>query len=296
MTGLVPAFVAGAAIGAIVCWAVINKAARLSLARVMFCIGGLFTAGMLVVLVALSIVLFRDVNALGQTSAPPPPAATSGAASAAPGSSSSSPASAASGPEAPRADTTSTIGNAMTAVSVSVAVMTLILTIGTSWFAHKMEEVSKLERRLKKISRRAEALQDLHNKEQNASDALFGAKEDLISWLAEGGDGDLASEVQVWSLRLEMLMSPDPHTRRTAFGQLLGLVQIRQRDEDLPEHLHKVRDYTERCQELALARLEFDTVNENGRQAMHDQLREGLWCLVFKNSERENYYDFINQR
>ena len=95
----------------------------------------LFSVAMLWVTFSMSVMLWSSTAMA--SAAPAPTAAAAPAASSA---------SAAGGDAG-----SSAIANAMTAIGVTVAVVTLILSLGTSWFGQQMERVAKLEKKLKAL-------------------------------------------------------------------------------------------------------------------------------------------------
>lgn len=240
----------------------------------------LFSVAMLWVTFSMSVMLWSSTAMA--SAAPAPTAAAAPAASSA---------SAAGGDAG-----SSAIANAMTAIGVTVAVVTLILSLGTSWFGQQMERVAKLEKKLKsaldKAEQRTKAQLRLWEQTTRVDSACLAAKVGLAEHFSAKTDGtDYAAKVLEWSFKLEALRLDDSQARLNAFYDLQVLNEGRQPSDSLPTMLAPVHFYAEQCHELALCRLQ-QQVNDGTlkQEDMQRQIRTGLWCCIFDEAEQARFF------
>lgn len=213
-------------------------------------------------------------------SAVPPPAAPSASAPSSTGAPAGSP-----GVEAKDA-----VANAMTAIGTAVAVVALVLSVGTSWFAEQLRRVENVERTMRRRDTRREAAWKaerlLAQREREVGEALPAAKAALWDWFGRRGAKDPAQMAQEYSLWLDTLAASDSDLRFKAFHQLLPVLWSRSRIRDgkLDPTLRAIEDLCQRCHDLALVRL-------RGRDGVDllKEVEQGLWCKVFDPIEQARY-------
>lgn len=211
-----------------------------------------------------------------------PAAAASSASSAGPASSAVAVGAAAAAAKA--ADDGQTVNASMTAVSTAVAAMTLVLSVGTTWFAKKYEEVDRLgqevERRRQELdtqlheqrSKLDELVKEQERRQHNfdvGRAKLLKARLALHRWVdSESNVYDRYSIFNELAQHLEGLLVADVPIRRSAFEALTHRLPAEPTDL-----LTDVRDYVCHC------------------HAMHcpDQHRVDIYCNIFSGPERSHF-------
>jgi hypothetical protein len=169
-------------------------------------------------------------------------------------------------------DEKDSLSNAMAAVGTAVAVLALLLTLGTTWFANVLNKVNDELAIL-------DARDRDHEQSLQLGAALLRAKRELSMRLADKvRDGlDLFS---YWSISLEALSSDDSQLRFEAFNELS--TALRAYALDLPE----ISRYCSMCHERALARLQRKAHGElRSPGEIQSLVDEGLWCRLFDPTE-----------
>ena len=253
------------------------------LAYLMLALGGLFSVCMLAVTLALSFQVWQDVQAATRPASAVMP--TQAPASAA--------ASSAAAPTRETVDGSGAIANAMTAIGTVVAVVALILSLGTSWFANVLQQAQRTTELLREGEARRQQEREREREwarlVQRTDEGLLLAKAALIRWVDQVGTSDPVNLVQNWALQLEMLRAEDSGIRWRAFEalQVLGPECPTDRVDPL---LAPVADYTERCHELALWRLSEGADGQPADpRAVAAAVEQGLWCRLFDAVELARY-------
>lgn len=181
------------------------------------------------------------------------------------------------------------ITNALTAISAVVAVLTLVLTVGATWFAHILQRLQtireQLENELKNVvAYRAE--RSAHDElVAQTRDALVNAKNALALWISEVGGAASGNSIQEWALKLEMLSASSRTMRFQAYASLQVLAP-RGLGDPVDTILLPVEQYTKWCDRLVRERLLFGGASASSLVA---DVENGLWCLVFDPIERTRY-------
>ncbi len=163
-----------------------------------------------------------------------------------------------------------TIVNAMTAVATAIAAVTLILSIGTTWFAAKLKEVetasNDLRRKDMEYERRLEEIRTRQDRHDRAQRQLIDAKMALRQWVdASSKAGGRYSMLADLTAQVEMLMSSSPDGRLAAFAVLTKVLPPHPRPLLLPLEVFSMT-----CHDL-----------HGGRSNTH-----GVWCSIFDPVER----------
>jgi hypothetical protein len=159
------------------------------------------------------------------------------------------------------------LANAMAAIGASVAVITLILTLGTTWLGDLMRKVDSKLALLEEKDRQAERVLVL-------GAALVRAQVEIGTWLSRSKTKDAAGLATEWGRSLQALSTDDRDLRFSAYFLLW---------EGLHKHGHQlpqVARYCSLCHEQAVHRLQRLPVHEIQRR-----VDEGLWCLLFDPME-----------
>lgn len=163
--------------------------------------------------------------------------------------------------------------NAMSAIGTAVAVLALILTLGTTWFANLLGKVQDEFQTIDDRQRQQE-----HALQQAA--ALLRAKRELASWIGRQDISDGADLVAQWSLALETLSADDLQLRFESYIELVPA--LRPHANKLPE----IARYCSMCHELAVSRLERDSAGvRRSTGELRSLVDEGLWCRLFDPAE-----------
>lgn len=190
------------------------------------------------------------------------------------------------------ADDGQTVNASMTAVSTAVAAMTLVLSVGTTWFAKKYEEVDRLGQEVER--RRQELDTQLHEQRKKLDELvkeqerrqlnvdvgrakLLKARLALHRWVdSESNVSDRHSIFNELAQHLEGLLVADVPIRRSAFEALTHRLPA-----EPIEPLADVREFVRHC------------------HTMHcpDQDRVGIFCNIYSGPERSHFAEtrFENQ-
>jgi hypothetical protein len=172
------------------------------------------------------------------------------------------------------------VANAMTAVGTAVAAVTLILSVGTTWFALKLKDVEQAtlklenadkayEQRLAEMSGAMATTYKEQARREQARQMLIDARFALRQWIDKNGAAMTRYSVLAdLSAHLEMLMSQSTDQRQRSFCELTKFLP------DTPGSLlAPVDSYTKHCHAL-----------HGGSDRVH-----GLWCDIFNPIERAAY-------
>jgi hypothetical protein len=132
------------------------------------------------------------------------------------------------------ADPPRSIDSSINVIAIVIAMVTLILTVGTSWFSQKQVEIAQM---MKDLEQRREL-----------SELLVHARTDLLQGLSEtiGSASILANEGQLLAAQLELLQSPNEESRKRAFLSLKPFFG----ESVVGQYPHLLR-YTIACSRLA---------------------------------------------
>jgi hypothetical protein len=167
----------------------------------------------------------------------------------------------------------SAVANAMTAVGTAIAAVTLIISVGSTWFAMKLKEVESVTANLTRAQTQyVEQLASLAAEKQNYMEAqqrFIAAKLALRKWVDQHAVGPARySLLTVLTANLEVLMLASPQERHHSFGELV---------KNLPDRagraLLEVESYANFCHQL-----------HGGSKQTY-----GLWCAIFDPVERAAY-------
>jgi hypothetical protein len=179
------------------------------------------------------------------------------------------------------------VSNTLTAVSVAVAVVTLVLTGGTSWFISRQQEVDRRLQELKLQTERLRSWEGVERQRERVLGLLSGVKFEVTRWArVEGGlSGDTLTDflLEVQG-RLECLASPDAGARRMQFGLLCQ--QFHSDDPGIP--LNALIYYFDECHTLAISRALRDGLIKNIVEVREFEA-QGVWCRVFDHREVERF-------
>jgi hypothetical protein len=187
------------------------------------------------------------------------------------------------------------IANAMTAIGTVVAVVALILSVGTTWFAQLVQKLLEMQARLEDQRKEFEAQELTRQKAREielkrlrfgveVEEGLLLAKSALAEWIGKTGSESGVALAQSWGLSLEMLKASERDIRFKAFSELLGpMVRY-------DPVLEPVRRYTELCHQQALQRL---STTEAGVPCLPQDVvaavDDGIWCKFFDPIERARW-------
>jgi hypothetical protein len=186
----------------------------------------------------------------------------------------------ASGPDAPADASGDSVVNAMTAVGMVIALVTLVLSVGTSWLGTQQRE---LEAKLKAADEQmagAERQRQLDAMRSHVLVCGMAAKRAALHWLQEQGTQLLALRFAEVSLDLDLLTVTDRDIRRKAFNALAALFD----PDPWSKELGVIQAYTEECHRYLVA----DHALRSGDQGLlaNGQLeREGVACRIFDPAE-----------
>ncbi len=170
--------------------------------------------------------------------------------------------------EPPKEDNTKdAVANAMTAIGTAVAVIALLLAVGTSWFAAKQKTLDELIDRQRLIFDEQQLRLDLVA-------ALVTAKLAVQSWVVNesGSQTSIYRALEINSA-LELLMADDASVRQHGFGLLVNYPWT-----GLEPELESLKDYTEACQLF------------HGRSDQRNIMsRPNLWCRIFWPQEQHRF-------
>ena len=189
------------------------------------------------------------------------------------------PASGASAVAAATGDGKDAVANAMTAVSIVVAIVTLVLTVGTGWIATQQKALDdKLRSADEKLARLRERDQ-LDEQAARVASKSVAAKRAAMGWIQRQGTHPylLALRSLETYNELDQLATDDLESRRRSFRILASLF-------DWDESLAPIRDYSEECHLRArnLAWYQGKVTSRTEEAALE---RAGLACRIFDDQE-----------
>lgn len=164
-------------------------------------------------------------------------------------------------------NTKDAVANAMTAIGTAVAVIALLMAVGTSWFAAKQKELDSQIQIMRTV------LQD-HQHRLDLVASLSRAKLAVQCWVSTASESDAKILYQLEIIpALELLLADDVNVRRQGFGLLINYPWTGGEPE-----LESVKDFTEACQIFH--------GRDNPRTAM---LRPNQWCRIFWRQEQQRF-------
>lgn len=169
------------------------------------------------------------------------------------------------------------LANAMSAIGATVAVVALLLTLGTTWLGELLRRVEDRFEALAAKDRQAEM-------GQRADAALVRAQVELGVWLNRQDLTDPGSLEMEWSRHLQALRIDDNELRFQSYHTL------REALSTYAEKLPYVADYCLKCHELAVARIQY--LPDGKQRPMREvsaETEKGLWCLIFDAMELQRY-------
>jgi hypothetical protein len=171
------------------------------------------------------------------------------------------------------------VNNTMTAIALVVAVVTLILTVGTSWFANVNRQLDEKLLLVQNVLAKNRAREELELQQRELQLLLFAAKKGAFDWTKTRVDEKhLALQLQEVFSRLELLVIDDLEGRKRSFNWLHNHFQ------PWTDNLERVREYSEGCHRLALARAWYE--NESLPPSEQTRLEKaGLACRFFDRQE-----------
>lgn len=177
---------------------------------------------------------------------------------------------------------TDAVANTMTAVGVAITVVTLILTVGTSWFATQQRD---LQRKLLQVDlelARSNQRDEIDRLRMQVAVLSYDAKRAAMHWLQDMGTGpDL---LPIWyfdiSADLDQLSVDNLDARRHAFMRLVQMFDA----EVWNANLATIATYTDECHRFALAMLHFKR-RDQSILCDADAERKGLACRIFDRTE-----------
>jgi hypothetical protein len=173
-----------------------------------------------------------------------------------------------------QADNSGAVANAMTAVGTAVAVLTLMLSLGTTWLAHLQRELGKAVQDAKD----GEAMRRALDKQVSfVREKRFSAERAIYNWIRDAVSKEtLALWLHEQFTNLKQLSVDDYLLRKEAFGKLVNLF------DPWSNELEPVREYTEACHQLQMMRIWY--LNRDPGQ-WAEQERRGVACRVFDSAE-----------
>lgn len=163
-----------------------------------------------------------------------------------------------------------TISSTMTAIAVVIAVITLLLSLGSSWLMRELTKVDRLKIKLKKLeikfAQKSEVMVDFWKARQALQEWIEANAESADRWATY-------NQLVVW---LEMLMSEDESVRKKAFEELTKYFPTEEDIYSVPSgvYLLPIKMYSENCHYL-----------HGGTN------KSSTWCRIFSRKER---YDWAN--
>lgn len=176
------------------------------------------------------------------------------------------------------------LANALGALGVVVAAVTVLLTIGTAWHAGVVEATNR------KLQVVAEYVQ-IYEKDQKLQASLHRAQRELAAWLGRQGLNHTGDLIAQYSLALSTLSTHDRELRFHAYYELRGPLLSHQKD------LPQVASYCLQCHEQAVARLAVGlpdradlTEGPLSARQVQKEVDQGLWCLLFDPAEHHRLH------
>ena len=175
------------------------------------------------------------------------------------------------------------IANAMTAIGTAVAVLALILSLGTTWFAARQKELDDRLSSVNQALRRADQRDRLDAVADRVASLLPAARQAGWLWLQQLGTapGAMFEHAVVLANRLDMLSVAHREARGEAFYALSNMFDTLESSD--PLHV-PLKAYVHACQELAWARAEFAGELSDAK-AIQAFVERGIWCDIFDSTE-----------
>ncbi|MFZ5549243.1 MAG: hypothetical protein ACOZJX_11160 [Pseudomonadota bacterium] len=186
------------------------------------------------------------------------------------------------------------IANTMTALGTAVAVIALLLTVGTSWFAGQQQKLNDQLKVAKADTVRIALREQIENQRDAARDHLADAKRAALKWLASRTRGDVLALQQLEiEIDLEQLLAADRPVRRRAFLRLAD--KLGHSRQELPD----IESFAEMCHKLQLMHVSLSALQRQADdidtaldlREFADQARRGLACRIFDPGEHERVFN-----
>jgi hypothetical protein len=190
------------------------------------------------------------------------------------------------------------IANTMTAVSTAIAAITLVLSVGTTWFANQQKLLEQKLIKVNELADRMEARQGLQDKRAALRSLALAAKQVAHVWLMRAGMAPetVPHHVSRTFLNIDALASGDRNVRFDAFMELA--LQMKYSDT-----LEPLKRYCDSCHYYHLATAAYfaasvsshtEDVATAGKPILRNWLSEiqrlneqGLACKIFDSDEFE---------
>jgi hypothetical protein len=179
------------------------------------------------------------------------------------------------------------IANAMTAIGTAVAVLALILSLGTTWFASKQKELDDRLLSVNQTLQRADRRDRLDAVSDRVTSLLPAARLAGWVWLQKMGvsTGAMFEHAVVLANRLDMLSVAQRETRGEAFYALSNMFDTSEPSDAMHAPLQA---YVRACQDLAWARAEFAGELSDAK-AIQRFVECGIWCDIFDPAEMSRF-------
>ena len=179
------------------------------------------------------------------------------------------------------------IVNAMTATGTAVAVLALILSLGTTWFAGKQKELDEHLKAVSDALAKVELRERVEAQRTEVLERLPAARMEAFKWVArpENAEAGIQDYLHMFNNTLEQLTSGERRVRFLAFTTLIEFIDV---EDTPPTELPLLREYAAACEELAWARAELQGLLVNTR-AMKEFASKGIWCNFFDVGELDRW-------
>jgi len=170
------------------------------------------------------------------------------------------------------------IGNAMAAVALAISAITLVVSMGTTWLAHKMKDLSDASVKMRELDRKAIEIEQFfsrvkidvekNDQKMRGQKLLRNASCELHDSLKENSTISLPHLYLQYQFSLSALMDESETVRKQAFGSLIQVLH----PTDFVTHTEKfkyLQKYFEYCSQL------------HGTPSK--------WCLIFSQDERNAF-------
>jgi hypothetical protein len=142
------------------------------------------------------------------------------------------------------------ISNTMTAITIVIAVITLLLSLGTTWFIKELKKIDISKAELETLQKRSTELHNHLARQSEVIAKLWKAKQALQEWIeVNARSADRWATYNKLAIWLELLMaedgSPDYSVRRRAFDEL-----TKHFPDEASELLLPIKSYCESCHHL----------------------------------------------
>ena len=179
------------------------------------------------------------------------------------------------------------IVNAMTATGTAVAVLALILSLGTTWFAGKQKELDEHLKAVTEALAKVELRERVEAQRTEVLELLPAARMEAFAWVRqpENSESGAHDYIHMFNNRLEQLTAADRGVRFLAFTRLVEFFDV---EDTLPTEMLLLKTYVVACEELAWARAELQGLLVNTR-AMKEFASKGIWCNFFDLGELDRW-------